>query len=128
MCSIWESDFSLVVDFDNVEKFARTGGGEFVPKSQTIYLYFPSLIVYLHEFKHGLQFVLPSYTLLKNPEEDALSWSHSLFKIALPQIYRKICEEERVFYTTRNLQVFPFLFSSFCRKKKSYIEIKKNKN
>lgn len=97
LCQIWEVQFKFHYDPNDLKNYVKTGGGKFSPSEMSIHLYHPSLIVYLHEFKHGLQLVYPFYTLLKDREKDARSWSVTIFKLSFPRVFKKIVEEKKIF-------------------------------
>ena len=87
LCREWRVLVDLKIEEKNYERMLITGGSEFEPKSSTIKLYLVSLVVYLHEFKHVLQFFYPEYRALKDPEEDAFAWALAVIKRGLPRYY-----------------------------------------
>lgn len=69
------------------------GGGVYDQSTNSIWIGAPySLMTTLHEFRHLLQF----QTMSEPPpdvEDDARAWSHSLFRLALPRLYRRSLRE-----------------------------------
>ena len=90
LCREWKVLVNLKVDERNYERMLVTGGSEFEPESFTVRLYLVSLVVYLHEFKHVLQFFYPEYRALVDPEEDAFDWAFAVIKQGLPRYYELI--------------------------------------
>lgn len=75
-------------------RYNRTGGGIYTPhlKEITIYKKF-SLVTLLHEFRHHMQYEIEDLKLYKGDlEHDARAWSVSLYKLALPESYKRACE------------------------------------
>lgn len=77
-CRWWGVEVELRI-VEHEEKRKVTGGGEFVPSERVIYLYEKSLLVYLHEFRHALQYVLK--IPVSDLEEDAIEWSEKMLKV-----------------------------------------------
>jgi len=78
----------LVVDIDQF-KYRMTGGGCYVPKERTIYLYKVSLMTFLHEVAH---------MLLGSSEKKARLWSHKVFYMAFPNLYLKNVKDRKFFH------------------------------
>lgn len=96
LCGVWGVDVGLIVDERNYERLLLTGGSEFDLESLTIKLYLVSLFIYLHEFKHALQFFYPNYRQFKDPEEDAFAWAFTVIKQSFP-LYYEILKNSRLF-------------------------------
>ncbi len=74
------------------------GGGEYDQSTNSIRIGAPySLMTTLHEFRHMLQFrMMPEPP--SDVEDDAQAWSHSLFRLALPRLYRDSLRKGKFFH------------------------------
>lgn len=86
---IWKTKTKVNIDFHNSKMYQETGGGLFSTNTNTIHLYHPCVLTALHEWKHKLQQVYPYYNFDTNMEKDAIRWSHTIMKLALPDVYRQ---------------------------------------
>lgn len=81
---------TVVCDFEADEDMLQaTGGGEFHPVGEdyVFELYRPSLMTALHIFKLLLTKQQQDYFRYQNIQQDAVEWSHTVFKAALPKLY-----------------------------------------
>ena len=88
LMDVWGVKVNLVLKFDDSVNGAMTGGGNFQPHTNTIFLYKASLMTALHEFKHVIRCAYPMYNKGIS-EEDAVSWSHTVFYLAMPRLYQQ---------------------------------------
>jgi hypothetical protein len=108
---IWEVDTTAInINYDP-NAYRMTGGGRYDPQNDILYLHKASLMTALHEFKHMLQFKRPEYTASPDLELDAQSWSHGIFRAALPKLYQRSLEDGKFMHA--NVPVFPFHFLDF---------------
>mgnify|MGYP001582144222 FL=1 len=93
--SLWSTNFTLTCNFGNEERYHSTGGG--TAGFLGMVLYKSSLMTFLHEFYH----LLAKDNVVKesNSERNAIKWSHAIFKMALPVLYRKGVEEGKFFHS-----------------------------
>lgn len=79
---------------DDIRQYRQTGGGCYFPFQHEFYVFHkPSMMTFLHEFRHAMQYKIEGLKLYKGDvEEDARAWSHSAFKKALPKSYKKAIE------------------------------------
>jgi len=75
---VYNKDVRLVYEHNEFFRLV-TGGGRYDSNSNTIYLYRFSLMTFLHEFAHALGY----------NQNDAVIWSHKVFKEAMPVLYQK---------------------------------------
>lgn len=96
---IWQIKTNICIDFSPhaINNKNSNGGGSYHPGLNMLLLNFPSLMTALHEWKHRIQFAYPKYSVVNSPsidinsiiEPDAIIWSHTIFEIALPILYKK---------------------------------------
>lgn len=67
--------------------YKLTGGGYYNPSSQTLTMCGLSLMTYVHEYAHALQFSGVNLTQAADVELEAREWSHTVFFIASPHMY-----------------------------------------
>lgn len=89
--SLCEVDFKLVCDFTNVERYQETGGG--IAHGKKMVLFKPSLMTFLHEYRHLLVKNGICESVDEDKECDSRKWSHTIFKLALPKLYEKNVKE-----------------------------------
>ena len=65
------------------------GSSNYRPSADLITMHTTSLMTFIHEYAHALQTIYTEYTEYTDAEEDAQSWSHTVFFIAAPQMYLK---------------------------------------
>jgi len=115
MQKIWQCNVKFSIDFCNKEMQTKTGGGCFNLQENTIYLFSPSIIIALHEWKHKLQTIYSDYIQTINLEQDAIVWSHTICRTALPVFYKKNFQEKEInSYLQQNQQ--NFLYTQKTRK------------
>lgn len=90
LCRTWRVAVGLKFEEKNYERLLVTGGSELDLNTFTIKLYLVSLVVYLHEFKHALQFLYPEYRQFESPEEDAFAWAFAVIKEGFPRYYETL--------------------------------------
>lgn len=108
LCKAWRVVVGLKFEEKNYERLLVTGGSELDLNTLTIKLYLVSLVVYLHEFKHALQFFYPEYRQFENPEEDAFAWAFAVIREGFPRYYEML--KKSGFFSTSFVE---YDFSSF---------------
>jgi len=95
---ILNHELSVIYNIDeptlNFVAEASKGNGLYIPNVITLYQK-PSLVTFLHEFRHHMQFKMDVH---KGSEEDARGWSLSVFRKACPVSYKKAAEEGKLYY------------------------------
>ena len=107
LCNKWLKAVSEVYEVEVPEfkfdqskaRYRQTGGGIYDPCNKTITLFLKfSLVTFLHEFRHHLQYQKDLKMYKNHKEEDARAWSVSLFKIAAPNSYEKAVENRTLHF------------------------------
>jgi hypothetical protein len=65
----------------------------------------------LHEWKHALQHRFKDYRYKNDPEADATTWSHTIFRLALPKLYERSLASGKFFH--RPADAYPLHLFSF---------------
>ncbi|AKQ08601.1 hypothetical protein PBC5_035 [Bacillus phage PBC5] len=73
----------------------RLYGGMYLDEPNEIHIFYkPSLMTFLHEFRHAMQYRIEGLKLYRDDlEHDARAWSHSLYRLALPKSYKSAIEK-----------------------------------
>lgn len=103
LVNIWKINFTCELLFHYEKSLFLNnvigGGGLYIhaPMKHLVLLR-PSIMTLIHEFKHVLQYQCEEYGCYKeDKEEDAVLWSHTIFKLAFPERYEK---SKKYFYHT----------------------------
>lgn len=83
---IWRTGHTLVADFNNTEMAQATGGGAYNSMINAIGMFKPSLMTMLHEIAHMLMH--KAILDKNNPQHISIYWSHTIYKRALPELYK----------------------------------------
>ncbi|ACV64583.1 hypothetical protein Dtox_3889 [Desulfofarcimen acetoxidans DSM 771] len=68
----------------------------YVPSANTIKLGNTSIVSFLHELRHHLQFTGDKQKRGLNKEQDAHAWSLRVFSIAVPKMFEKDVKEDKI--------------------------------
>jgi len=74
------------------------GPGRYVVRSHTIEMSHFSVVTLLHEFRHAMQYRPGIADVRPGSEEDARAWSLSLFRLAAPRRFRRMCDAGRIIH------------------------------
>ena len=80
-------------------KDPSAGSGYYVPATNTIHMAHPSVITYLHEFRHAMQ-AQGFAGEFRDAEDDARAWSLSLYYSVAPRSLRRLVEAGQVYHLT----------------------------
>ena len=76
------------------------GYGRYNPETTEIFTNKPSIVTYLHEFRHHMQTTMPNLNIIGDGEPgsdlDAQSWACSVFKKACPRMFAKAVANGRI--------------------------------
>jgi hypothetical protein len=79
--------------------------GAFTGDSNTIYLGTPSIVTFLHEFRHHIQYNQEGFELaegIPDREVDAQGWAVCVYRQACPRMFRTAVENNRIMGVTLN--------------------------
>ena len=85
----------------DVHKDCTAGDGFYQPSTRTIHMTKPSIITFLHEFRHAMQHLIHKQ-VDPDIEVDARAWSLSLYFVVAPRTLKRLVREGKVFHTTIN--------------------------
>lgn len=77
----------------------NAGTGFYLPHRNEIHMAYPSIITYLHEFRHAMQ-AQGFAGNFRDAEHDARGWSLSLYNKVAPRTLRRLVREGKVFHIT----------------------------
>lgn len=81
-------------------RFLGMGYGSYNPETTEIKINKPSIVTFLHEFRHHMQAVITDLTIIGDGEPgsdlDAQAWACSVFKKACPRMFAKAVANGRI--------------------------------
>lgn len=94
LCKIYNIEKPNLIVEINKEMYYSTGGGSYCVKTKKIHLYKISIVTFLHEFAHALQYQQKGYS----DEEFPRAYSVNIFAVASPNLFWKAVENKKIFF------------------------------